>query len=660
MPKCIVQGCPHFAGRKNSTPGVTLHMFPKDLNVIKKWLLQTNQDFGDLDLFAEGILQGKIGISRICSAHFAPECYALVGSQKILLDGSIPTIFPERDKASNENAANPAFQNIYLPLGLWTNNMSVVPNVASWGVNQFIGPDVNQDIVIATNGLGVNVSTSAIEHNMEIIPNQYGNPPTTNFVGKSPPPRTGNVKARAKKPKAKPQKQRKTVNETGLVVHDVTTNKVNKAIQWPEYENNVSGELWKVMHDHFYKVPRKYKEMKKCSVMSEYGVRKYLHGNDTESELFSTLQYVANVFSMNKSRELKSTRMLNQALEIVSLIAGEEWVIVKKNSIHNGVHELTGEVPIKCGEVAVYFSMDEWDYIEDHKEDYEDFVTDNIPLNRTWEVPEQWDSDPMTEYEEFEELEEDEEEDIPDPPPNEDSSDWEPDSDMEFEKKEKSVAIRERVISSNPETEEPQMTHKCDECEEAFPDEEALEAHKPTHIRKCEDCEELFSTEAKLIKHRAENHATKRFACTICGIQYDYKSQFIIHQRAHTGEKPFPCAVCGKKFGHRSSLLVHQRRHTAGKTFECGKCDRRFDKKSELVRHEKDHSQNQPYKCKKCEKTFACKTGLLRHRKDHPEENDDKKEKVRSKKHPFKCKVCGKKFAQKRTYEKHMWEHDDY
>lgn len=288
MPKCIVKGCQHYAGRKNSTPGVTLHVFPKDLTTIKKWLLQTNQDFGDLDLFAQGILQGKTGVFRICSAHFAPECYNLVGSQKVLLEGAIPTIFPERDKPSNrgETVVTPIFQNIYLPVSLWTNNVSVVSNIAPWGVNPIIGPGINQDNALVTNGFGVSVSKTAAAQRA----NEHGNPPTTDF-GKSPLPSIENANTCADLPDTTLHGQPNTVTKTSPVFPDMPTKKVDKAVQWPEYENNVGGEPWKVFHDHFYKVPHgtKYRGLNRCSLMTDYvskdGFGSYFEGSHSENEL---------------------------------------------------------------------------------------------------------------------------------------------------------------------------------------------------------------------------------------------------------------------------------------------------------------------------------------------------------------------------------------
>ncbi|CAJ0966604.1 unnamed protein product [Ranitomeya imitator] len=522
MPKCLVKGCQHSSGRKSSIPGVTLHPFPKDLAIIKKWLLQTNQDFGDLDLFAQGILQGQLGVSRICSVHFAPECYRLVGSEKLLLDGAIPTRFPDLDKPTTrtEAAVNPALQNLILPKGLWANNVSVASSMAPWG------SDIksSQANMAATNTMG---------------------------IGKSSHP----TKSRVNLPGIV------LSSEMGALHTDTSSGKVHRAVQWPEYEHNVNGEAWKVLHDHYYRVPSgtKYQDINRYSLltdyMSGYGIMSYSGESYWENELFSMLQCVASFVTVNRNNNIKTARILNQALDIISTLSEEEWVIVNKNSINKGLQELTGEFPVKCDDVAVYFTKDEWSYIDQHRADYQDFLTDNKPANHTWEVPEHWDSDTIT-MEEEEEVEEEErggggreEEDVEEFDEEEeekedleiakkrvDSSDWEPDSEVESESDVGSEGGKEDN-KSLVKLEEQQLPHPCDQCKESFADAEALETHKVTHVEKCEDCKEVFNTKAKLIKHRAENHAVKRYACTICGIQYNYKSQFIIHKRAHTGEK---------------------------------------------------------------------------------------------------------------------------
>ncbi|XP_040292728.1 gastrula zinc finger protein XlCGF66.1-like [Bufo bufo] len=124
---------------------------------------------------------------------------------------------------------------------------------------------------------------------------------------------------------------------------------------------------------------------------------------------------------MDKDRDKMVESIINLTLQILFRLTGEDYTVVKKTSSercqvpvseglgktlspimgpppHPQIHEeinrekileltnkmielLTGEVPIRCQDVTVYFSMEEWEYLEGHKDLYKDvMMEDHWPL----------------------------------------------------------------------------------------------------------------------------------------------------------------------------------------------------------------------------------------------------------------------------------------
>ncbi|KAM4664471.1 zinc finger protein 383-like [Discoglossus pictus] len=65
--------------------------------------------------------------------------------------------------------------------------------------------------------------------------------------------------------------------------------------------------------------------------------------------------------------------------------------------------------------------------------------------------------------------------------------------------------------------------------------------------------------------HQSTPGGEKHYLCNVCGKKFNFKSAFITHMRSHTGEKPYMCNECGKQYGYKHDLITHQRLHT-------GKC----------------------------------------------------------------------------------------
>ncbi|XP_077109888.1 uncharacterized protein LOC143766246 isoform X3 [Ranitomeya variabilis] len=119
---------------------------------------------------------------------------------------------------------------------------------------------------------------------------------------------------------------------------------------------------------------------------------------------------------MDKDRDMMLQRILHLTLEILFRLTGEDYTVVKKTSsdrcqdpvsegwrtplspitepphhpliledindqkilelAYKMIELLTGEVPIRCQDVTVYFSMEEWEYLEGHKDLYKDVMMD--------------------------------------------------------------------------------------------------------------------------------------------------------------------------------------------------------------------------------------------------------------------------------------------
>ncbi|XP_077111701.1 uncharacterized protein LOC143767342 isoform X2 [Ranitomeya variabilis] len=119
---------------------------------------------------------------------------------------------------------------------------------------------------------------------------------------------------------------------------------------------------------------------------------------------------------MDRDRDKMAERILHLTLEILFQLTGEDYILVKTSSercldpvsegwgrplspitgpppeppIHGDINDqkileliykmielLTGEVPIRCQDVSVYFSMEEWEYLEGHKDQYKDIMMED-------------------------------------------------------------------------------------------------------------------------------------------------------------------------------------------------------------------------------------------------------------------------------------------
>ncbi|XP_040294050.1 zinc finger protein 1 homolog isoform X2 [Bufo bufo] len=454
---------------------------------------------------------------------------------------------------------------------------------------------------------------------------------------------------------------------------------------------------------------------------------------------------------MDKHGNHITEKILNLTLEIIYLLTREDYTVVKKTSdnfmsncvsggwsrtqspimeppTHSLIPErnndqkileltnkiielLTGEVPVRWQDITVYFSMEEWEYLEGHKDLYKDIMMEdyqpltsldvysksNPPKKDLYKDVIMEDQQPLILLGKMPSSRLNSPERCLSPLYSQGCPEDNYNALQEHQGKD-STEIKAEVMETKVES-YASGNHQCKQEEmpsDLCPDNYRTYFEKHYNDTTRDSLEEHFTMQniysglhfadlSSVFSNFEEppEHLAPQSLFSEPVEYFTQESDDFAQKRASNVDELFPCPECGQCFAYNANLVVHRRIHKESiegqkttslkRLFSCSQCEKCFTRKSVLNEHVRTHTGEKPHSCSQCGKCFTKKSSLLKHEiihtgeklfsclecgkcfmfKDHLERH----QRIHTGERPYPCSECGKRFIQKSGLSKHQKVH---